>query len=90
MRIRLLGSIFSLVALSWALSATPAMARRTVIDASYIMGLSGYCSPGAAALDGCPALGNSVCNSGSITVIVNAQNGNILAWQGPTGEWKQP
>jgi hypothetical protein len=55
MRFHRLCSIFALVALSWALSATPATARRTVIDASYIMGLSGYCSPGAAALDGCPA-----------------------------------
>lgn len=46
--------------------------------------------PQGMAADGCPALGNSVCDSGAITVIVNAQNGNILAWQGPTGEWKQP
>jgi hypothetical protein len=40
--------------------------------------------------DGCPALGNAVCNGGAITVIIDAQSGNILAWQGPTGEWKQP
>jgi hypothetical protein len=46
--------------------------------------------PQGMAPDGCPALGNSVCNSGSITIVVDAQNGNILAWQGPTGEWKQP
>ena len=40
--------------------------------------------------NGCPALGNSVCNSGSITVIVDAHTGNILAWRGPSGEWKRP
>jgi hypothetical protein len=46
--------------------------------------------PQGMAPDGCPALGNSVCNSGSITVIIDAQTGSVLAWQGPTGEWKQP
>jgi len=55
MRLHRLCSVFALVALSWALSATPAMARRTVIDANYHFGLQGYCSPGAAAMDGCPA-----------------------------------
>jgi hypothetical protein len=46
--------------------------------------------PHGRAPDGCPALGNSVCNSGAITIIVDAQTGNILAWQGPTGEWQLP
>jgi hypothetical protein len=46
--------------------------------------------PQGMAPDGCPALGNSVCNAGSVTVIVDVQTGNILAWQGPTGAWKQP
>ena len=52
---RLLAAIFAFITASFALSANPAMARRIIIDASYIMGLHGYCSPGAAALDGCPA-----------------------------------
>ncbi|HEX3722405.1 MAG TPA: hypothetical protein VHV31_06420 [Nitrolancea sp.] len=39
---------------------------------------------------GCPALGVSVCNASSVTVIVDAQSGNILAWRDPSGAWKQP
>jgi hypothetical protein len=37
---------------------------------------------------GCPALGVSVCNSSAVTVIVDAQSGNILAWRDPSGAWK--
>ncbi len=52
---RRLSLIFIFLAAVLALSASPALARRTVIDASYIMNLNGYCSPGAAAVNGCPA-----------------------------------
>ena len=39
---------------------------------------------------GCPQLGVSVCNASAVTVIVDAQSGNILAWRDPSGAWKQP
>jgi hypothetical protein len=51
----ILRSFAVLLLLSLALAVSPASARRTVIDASYIMSLGGYCSPGAAAMGGCPA-----------------------------------
>jgi hypothetical protein len=43
------------LALSLAVLAGPASARRTVIDASFIMSPGGYCSPGQAAIEGCTA-----------------------------------
>jgi len=56
MRFRqLLVRITAFIVFSLAVTVSPATARRTVIDASYIMSLGGYCSPGAAAVDDCPA-----------------------------------
>jgi hypothetical protein len=42
---RLLGSIFAFVAAFLVMSASPALARRIVIDTWASLGLSGYCSP---------------------------------------------
>ena len=51
----ILRSVAAFLCLSAAVAVSPASARRTVIDASYVMTLSGYCSPGVAATDGCTA-----------------------------------